>query len=155
MSYIIHLYKVTADKDDVSKTLQSDKQITASMLAEDDLIDFENVRFHLGSMAIDDFVTAGYNYMYVPKLKRYYFIDKVEVTTYHELIVTASEDYLYTWRSGIRSLTCFVLRNEKTYNKEIVDDSFPITSKRNISVKNIGTLGNDYTYILTTAGGVY
>lgn len=99
------------------------------------------------------------NYVYIPEWGRYYFIvSPLTMSSGGRCIVSCQEDVLMTFRSGIRNLDCYIIRNEKTRNKYIVDDFYPAeilstvtTLKFNATPFNV-TLG-DYNIVMCVYGG--
>lgn len=153
MSYQVKLYTCNDDTKKVNKNITLKNTITGGRLRDDDTLQSNQLSIYLGSYTVDDFVSNNINYVYIPKMKRYYFVDYFRADHYQELYIVCTEDDLMSFSTDINNLTCYVDRNEFTYNKSIVDNSYPTTSKRNVSVRNIGTLGNSNTYVLTTSGG--
>ena len=63
------------------------------------------------------------NYIYIPKFKRYYFIDDVVSVRTNMWEISCSVDVLMSYSSSIRNMTAFIDRNEFEYNEMIPDDN--------------------------------
>lgn len=99
------------------------------------------------------------NYAYVPAWGKYYFIvSPLAMSSGRRCIISCQEDPLMTFRNGIRNLDCYIIRNEKTRNKYLVDEFYPAeilstvtTLKFNATPFNI-TLG-DNNIVMCVYGG--
>ena len=118
-------YRLNDEKEKLNKTLTPVTIIEGKFTAplglkslELDVVDYE--------------IDSTYNYVYIPKLKRYYYITSVQLTTkdYTKLIV--QEDVLMSWKELILIQTAFVTRNENIADNVIVDDRFPLESIKSI-----------------------
>lgn len=94
------------------------------------------------------------NYMYIPDLGRYYFIDKMKMLTGNILQITGKVDVLMSYKDDLLSRTAFVLRQENIYNVNFNDSMLPIRSDTNYKVYNLGEVPSDYQFYITTNGGV-
>lgn len=104
----------------------------------------------------------GYNYIYIPSFKRYYFVQDI---TYNLglWLVSCVTDVLASFRSDILSSTQYILRSSSSYDGNIVDTFYPTTSsvKSSISYLNSdvkmnisgSTLIQDYFTRKITTGG--
>ena len=99
------------------------------------------------------------NYVYIPAWGKYYYIvSPLAMTSGGRCIIQCQEDVLMTFRNGIRNLDCYIVRNEKTRNKYLVDEYYPAeilstvsTLKFNASPFNV-TLG-DFNIVMCVYGG--
>lgn len=78
-----------------------------------------------------------YNYCYIAKLGRYYFIDTIK-TDGGLVIMELSVDPLQSFKSDILGSTQYVIRSEKWPNRKIVDSLLPLHSDHNILIDTIG-----------------
>ena len=62
-----------------------------------------------------------YNYVYIPKLKRYYYVDSIEVISADYTRLHLKEDVLMTWKELILDQTAYINRNEN--GKLDIEDS--------------------------------
>lgn len=103
----ITFYKITDDKRQVSKTLNSTTKIkdsTGSMKTDCNIMD------PVLEMSYD-VVLLTCNYMYIPEFNRYYFVTKIEVGA-QRMFITAHVDVLQTYAAQIRNLNCIIARQE-------------------------------------------
>lgn len=72
------------------------------------------------------------NYCYCSEFKRYYFIESVESLAGGHCLYHCHVDVLYTYRTQILGLSCFVSRNEMEdkWNRDMTDRSLPVSNRR-------------------------
>ena len=77
------------------------------------------------------------NYMYVPDLHRYYYINNYTLSN-QCVYLHCSVDVLVTYKNEILNSECLISRSETDYNDNIVDTLAPITENTVYTVKNFG-----------------
>ena len=77
------------------------------------------------------------NYMYVPDLHRYYYINNYTLSN-QCVYLHCSVDVLATYKTEILNSECLISRSETDYNDNIVDTLAPITENTVYTVKNFG-----------------
>ena len=77
------------------------------------------------------------NYMYVPDLHRYYYINNYTLSN-QCVYLHCSVDVLETYKTEILNSECLISRSENDYNDNIVDTLAPITESTVYTVKNFG-----------------
>lgn len=77
------------------------------------------------------------NYMYVPDLHRYYYINNYTLSN-QCVYLHCSVDVLVTYKNEILNSKCLISRAENDYNDNIVDTLAPITEDTVYTVKNFG-----------------
>ena len=77
------------------------------------------------------------NYMYVPDLHRYYYINNYTLSN-QCVYLHCSVDVLETYKTEILNSECLISRSETDYNDNIVDTIAPITENTVYTVKNFG-----------------
>ena len=77
------------------------------------------------------------NYMYVPDLHRYYYINNYTLSN-QCVYLHCSVDVLTTYKTEILNSECLISRSENDYNDNIVDTLAPITENTVYTVKNFG-----------------
>lgn len=95
------------------------------------------------------------NYMYIPALNRYYFIDDISFNNAGEMIVTGQIDVLQTYRDQIANVTCNIARYEK-YDLSLCPDTNILIKNYNIINIYKSDSGFDTTfgnYVLQIVGG--
>ena len=77
------------------------------------------------------------NYIYVPNLRRYYFIDNYTLSN-QCVYLHCSVDVLMSYKTELLNTECLISRSETDYNDNIVDTLAPITENTVYTVKNFG-----------------
>ena len=77
------------------------------------------------------------NYMYVPDLHRYYYINNYTLSN-QCVYLHCSVDVLTTYKTEILNSEFLISRSENDYNDNIVDTLAPITENTVYTVKNFG-----------------
>lgn len=62
------------------------------------------------------------NYVYVPDLGRYYFINSMVLESGNAMIISCDCDVLMSFKTSVQNLDCICIRNERDFNKYIPDD---------------------------------
>ena len=99
------------------------------------LIDVINGKFNhmiaLKSVNVDVYNYArDYNYVFIPSLNRYYYVDSVEIVSADISRLHLKEDVLKSWDNLIRSQKAFVTRYEQSANiLELFDERRPLADK--------------------------
>lgn len=92
-------YSCNDYKNALQKTLTGAHALNVKLLASEDITSV--------SIRLKNFPLGNYNYCYIEKLQRYYFIDSV--TVYSDYVVlNLSEDVLMTYRALILNATGIV-----------------------------------------------
>lgn len=136
----IHLYKTkTPTKENINKKLTDEKIIENVVFKQHGSLDVLTPTVILNGFndMTQDVELNGYNMLYIPKLKRYYFIDKMYYNN-GLLHINCSCDSLYTFRSSIKHSTQYVVRQQNNANKYIVDNKLPIHSDNSYVAKAFG-----------------
>lgn len=98
------------------------------------------------------------NYCYVSKFDRWYFINRITVSTAQRVIMDLSVDVLYTYRASIGSCLGTAIRSESIGVNKIRDNKYPLDDNKYI-IDAINYPDTPFTrsatmgYILTTIGG--
>lgn len=150
----ITLYKNSSPPNKVSKSLSNANEIEAVRFLEKGALDILNPTV-LIQLTDDIKDIAKYNYMYIPKFSRYYYID--DINTEGGLIrIVGRCDVLMSHKKDILKSKQYVLRQEKNNNSPYLDDNMlPISSKHNYKGDVFGRKVADVTcgrVILATTG---
>lgn len=105
----------------------------------------------ISKQAAGDF--ANINYMYISGLHRYYYAKVAELPA-GMLEITGNVDVLMSYNSGIKNITCTIIRQENLYNKYYQDTMCPVRATKTLTYKTVGTLPNVKTNIITVDGGI-
>lgn len=97
-----------------------------------------------------------YNYLYIPKWYRYYYIDDISVTAQGLYELHCSIDALASWRDDLENHQWYVTRcsNSMVYNTYIPDKMYPMTSCANTEVSVASPFGTALSdvYIIGIVG---
>ena len=155
------LYKNSAPPNKVDKTSSLSKKTTVENVrfVENDSLDIMNpsVLIMLTSsgdnLDISDY--AGFNYIEIPKLSRFYFIKSMK-TECGLVRYDCKVDPLMSHKKDILSSTQYILRQEKYNNSPYLEDNMlPIRSDHGYIMKPFGNNVDDRTcgrVILATTG---
>lgn len=129
----ITLYKCRDDKRVVDKTLPSDTKIdiTAVIKADTDILN------PVLELSYDSsIISSGYNYMYIPSWKRYYFITDISFSM-QRMFISGKVDVLTTYATEIKNLTGIVLRQQAKKNADMYlpDFIFAQEAVRDVEMK--------------------
>ena len=79
------------------------------------------------SIDIEDYESlANFNYVYIPKLKRYYYVNNVIFASSKFTTLQLLEDVLMSWQDLIRSQSAYLTRYSGETNYDLVDDRLPL-----------------------------
>ncbi len=142
----LYLYQNTAEGNRVDKT----NYLTSVGLISGTFRD---------STSINDLVITyqsellpNFNYVYIPKLNRYYFVDDITSENYSLWTLALSVDPLMTYKEAILNCNGFVDRCESDFNANIIDKKRVVEEGNTIEVNTVtnelftNTIG---TYIMT------
>lgn len=108
---------------------------------------------------------VNYNYFYIPSWGRYYYITGMEVMPGGRIVVSGSEDYLYSNKdeilglNGHPGLDVYVTRTESNKENRYISDSLkPVQNNRTCNTiafpgNHFDAVDHDYMYLLTIVGG--
>lgn len=106
-------------------------------------------------------IDMNFNYVYIPSLNRYYYVDSVEIVSNDVRRLMLKEDVLMSWKSLIRQQSAFVDRQENTYDADIVDDLVTYSYDKFINTEVITLYTNIYentgndklNFVIESVGG--
>lgn len=122
------LYKTSAPPNKVKKSLSSKKELEGVIFYDSDSLNLVSPKIRL-EYAEDASDLALYNYCYIPKLGRYYFITNMQAEG-GLVVVTCQCDVLMSFQSDILKSTQYVLRSETLRSPYLVDNQIPIRSDK-------------------------
>ena len=79
---------------------------------------------------VDYDITNTYNYIFIPKLNRYFYVTNPVLTTKDYTRLVLQEDVLMSWSSLIRNQSAFITRYESSTNVYLVDNRRPLEDTR-------------------------
>lgn len=104
-----------------------------------------------------EIIPHKYNYMYIEKFGRYYYIDDIVSVANNRWEIHASVDVLFSFMSDIYNMTAIVDKSENgnISNLYLDDGSYVMdTRKYNKTVEFPSGFNDNGSYILICAGGV-
>ena len=132
------LYANKQDKATLKKTLSNGRGY--SITFKDDNIDILNPTIIIAS---DISALKSYNYVYLPNLNRYYFIDGFTSLFGKRTELSLSVDVLMSWQSDILKMSVIADRSTNKGNKQMTDPLLPTLNK---TTKSIYRLTNGLFY---------
>ena len=119
-SVLVYLFTQNSENNELNKTLQLVNIIAGKF----------NSAFNLKNPILDiKYTTSGdvlCNYMYIPSLFRYYYVDSVDIISADYMRYKLKEDVLMSWQSLIRSQDALVTRYELSTDTKLSDVRLPI-----------------------------
>lgn len=112
----------------------------------------DNISYTNMAITIEYGKPIDFNYVYIPTLKRYYFVSQVTIINNKMCELSLSIDVLMTYQQGIYKLHAFVDRNENVYDNDIVDNKRVVQQGQDIEVGDTANalFIGDPAYVLTT-----
>lgn len=96
---------------------------------------------------------AGYNYVYISELTRYYYIESYEVIRSGVFRIHLKLDVLMTYKNEIKNCTGLVARNEGLYDTMLIDDRLRFLGYKSINTIKLPTsVKRGECYILAVNG---
>lgn len=151
----VKLYKNSSSYEVVEKTLTGEIELTDVRFKEEGSLNIETPVLITPNFKSDAADIAAYNYMYIPKFKRYYYIGKISYTGGLATIEASECDLLMTYKSDITGSTQLVLRQEEKKNRYIVDKNLILHDDFEFKIKEFGSPVYDtscLSVVVETAG---
>lgn len=123
----IDLYKNTTEENAIEKIIVDKKTIDGTLKTTIDITNF-SVIFNF----FEDW--NNYNYVYIEKLKRYYFVESKRIVNNSLVEYDLIEDVLMTFKDLIREQNILLTESETAFNG----------SKNNYTAENKLTVANSY-----------
>lgn len=92
-----------------------------------------------------------YNYLYIPDLDRYYYINDIKYSKQH-IYINCSIDVLMSFRSDILQLTTIINRSSSSYNLYLDDDKFKLLNYETIRTLKFPNGFTDQQLIMGVVG---
>ena len=92
----------------------------------------------------DDVWKPEYNYIYIPKWNRYYFLHDPVMSPGLIWSVQCAVDVLASWKSYIKSSRAYVRRSANVYSLFIPDPTWTHTSQPTVSRQNVSDLSSTF-----------
>ena len=154
----VKFYHTGSPKNKVSKKLSGEHEYVGVIFHEPDALDVLNPTIIINGIT-DVADISKYNYFYIPKFTRYYYISDIKYDG-SRAIVTGEVDVLMSWKSDIRSSKQYISRQQHapelySLSRYYVDNMLPISSKKDYAIKQFGNAVDDRNcncVILETVG---
>lgn len=143
----VQIYKTESEKNKLNKQLELVKEIDVKLLNNTEIL---KPVIEVSHIPIKDLNSA--NYMYIPDLNRYYFIDNIELMTGNNVYISGSVDVLMSYMADILNLKGTVKRAESLKNGYILDEHYKSVSYSQITTKRFPNSMNQDSFILMTVG---
>lgn len=143
----VQIYKTASEKNKLNKQLELVKEINVKLLNDTEIL---KPVVEVSHIPIKDLNSA--NYMYIPDLNRYYFIDNIELMTGNNVYISGSVDVLMSYMADILNLKGTVKRAESLKNGYILDEHYKSVSYSQITTKRFPNSMNQDSFILMTVG---
>lgn len=143
----INLYVNSSEKNKIGKTLTNSKTLQGTLREETNLINPSVI------VEGDDF--SQYNYAYIPKFKRKYFIESVDVIRKNLWRLNLRVDVLDSFKTQILEQQVILESSEENgANDYLAGDQWSAKVKCLTDIINFSSgLNNSGEYILITVGG--
>lgn len=147
------LYTNKQDKATLKKFLSDGRCYTITF--KDDNIEIINPTIIISSHIT---VLKEYNYVYLPNLNRYYFINGFSSLFGNRTELSLSVDVLMSWQSDILNMSVIADRSTNKGNRQMTDPLLPTLNKTNKSVYRLSnglfypsqlSAANSRCYVLT------
>lgn len=148
----ITFYKCSAENKRVDKT----NYLTGLYTIEGSFRDSSDVIDPVVTIEHDDFAFQLYNYCYIYKFKRYYYITEIKSIRTGLWQISLHCDVLYTWRAELANELAILEKSSNLgdSNPYLDDGTFVMDSRKNVKVVPFPTpLNEEGNYILICAGG--
>ena len=157
---VLFTFRLNDEKDKVNKTLTSIGYLEGNFKAP---LGVKNIEFDVINYDVDN----TYNYVFIPKLRRYYYITNIQFANKDFTRLILQEDVLMSWAELIKQQSGFITRYQYSSRNDLVDDRLPLenivtdeyidcttilapNNKRNCAV-NLNLIDNIAPFILMSA----
>ena len=111
------IYTQNCENDVLNKTLSLKGVVTGQF---NHSIAVKNINIDVSDLP------ENFNYVYIPSLSRYYYVDSIEIITANVRRLHLKEDVLMSWKSLILQQDAFVTRYGGATDKHLVDERYPV-----------------------------
>ena len=146
----IKTYRFLGDSRKIDKTLTLVKTYSNA-----DIVVNMDIQSPIISLQLDSFTDViNFNYLYIPELRRYYYVDNSTIREDGFVQIQCKVDVLKSFKTDILASTQYVERQENKCSYQVPDNGYTIKSNRNLTIKNFGSeiINPNYDFILTTYG---
>lgn len=138
------LYTTTSDTNTLEKTLTNEKIINGDMASDFDVLEPD---INIASYE------SIYNYCFIPKFNRYYYIEQVSVIRRNMYKLSLRVDVLMTYKDAIKEVTATVETCEN-YNHYDTGNNYNVEARETVTTKEFqGKFNETGSLILITMKG--
>lgn len=120
------LHRLNDERDRINKNLINVGVLFGNFKAP---LGVKNIEIDIEEYQIEDI----YNYVYIPRLRRYYYVVDIQLMNNKFTRLILKEDVLMSWKELIKTQEAFITRYEGSTNERIVDDRLPLENILSIS----------------------
>ena len=144
----IEFYKNSSEKNKIGKSISNKLTLSGNLRDECSITS--------PSILVESTSLVDYNYCYIPKFKRYYFISDIVSVRNNLWRVSLKCDVLESFKSDILKLSCIVDKQQnQSYNNNIDDGSYINRADSFVEIANYQNgFNSSGEFILITAGAI-
>ena len=124
------LYRLNDERDAVNKNLTYVGYITGKFSAP---LGIKNIEIDVVNYDIN----YSYNYVFIPRLNRYYYVTNIQLTTKDYTRLQLQEDVLMSLKNLIRRQKALVTRYELSDKNFVIDERLPFESRYQVSYYSV------------------
>ena len=149
MSFLIKLYVNKSSNNTVTKELSNETEL--NIVLKDDTV-IENPVIILRKTEESGIALHDFNYCYIPKFDRYYYIESRESMNATTWRLQCRVDVLMSFKTEIKKLKAIIERSSKWFNTYIPDDSYSIENDTRVQTVAFPSGFTTDTMLLVVAG---
>lgn len=133
-------YTCNDDIDKLNKTLENPINAQCNIINDTTI---------LSPVIVVDSSYINKNYVFIPSLNRYYFVDNITISN-NMVIMNLTIDCIYTYRDIINNTECFINRVEDYHTSDLIDNLISVDSSNYIDCKKVSDeiITKDFSYII-------
>ena len=120
------LYNLNSERDKLNKDLIFKGFVVGNFK---DIVSVKQISVDIYHYPLE----STYNYVFIPKLKRFYYVTNVVFMNKDYTRLQLQEDVLMSWKNLIKSQKCFIDRYENGSNTHLIDSRYPVEDIPTIS----------------------
>ena len=145
----VKFYKNKSDKNHLDKDItQIGSDITNAVIVDN--VSVTDPVFRVKDYS--GFNPATANYCYIDTLNRYYYITDIQILNPDIFLISCHVDVLMSFKSGIRSNTAIIARQQSLNDYYLNDGVFKTKAKSEYDIAKFPSGFDQYYYFLTVAG---
>ena len=148
-------YRNSSENNRINKKLTELGTISGNLKNESSIIDPTIQMHNTKTSKNNQLQYSDANYIYIPKFKRYYFVNDVKTINESLIEISCHVDVLYSFKDDIISCSGILAKTQgKDSNLFIDDGNLFVTNETLIESKRFGIVGNikSSRFVLSVAG---